>query len=177
MTGHEEDSDATSETEVLRPDEDTGELEGTLEMDREALIARIRADRRPSKPPGAEKSDATESRRDAETVQVPSVAEETQPTKTAKLDAVSEQTQNYDVPDSVMDELRKEELHTLDIPLEMIEEGRDDDRTTAVLGKDDLVEFTAIVDREGRVQLPESAVRGKFQPGRRIYVVMRVADD
>lgn len=173
MSGHDEDSE-NSETEVLPgPDVAPGDLEGTLEMDREALIARIQADRRGGA--DADSADESDESERAQTLQVPSVSEDTQPTKTAKLPAVSDKTQDYDVPDSVMEELRKENLHTLDIPLEAIDDAHED-RTTNVIAEDEIVEFTAIVDRNGRVQLPDSVLRGRYKPGRRVFVVMRLAE-
>lgn len=174
MTGHDDEDSDGSDTDVLPGvDVTPADLEGTVEMDREALIARIQSDRRARSGEKAEGGAEQESD-GAKTVRVPSVDEETKPTTTVKLPAVSDETQNYDVPESVMDELRKDRLHTLDIPLEAIEEAREEG-TTAVLQDDEILEFTAIIDRNGRIQLPESALKSRYGPGKRVYVVMRVA--
>jgi hypothetical protein len=180
MAGHEEDSDG-SETDVLAfSDLPDPELDGTLEMDRDALIKRLQSDQRSSGKPhkNEPKAGKPPDRSRAETVQVEAINEETQPSKTAKLPAVSAETESFRVPDSVMQELRGpesvESLHTLDIPLEAID---DSEASTDSLPTDEIVEFTAVIDRDGRVRLPEAAVQGRFKSGRRVYIVMRLSDD
>lgn len=183
-----DDDDEGKDTQILPAVETPPkDLEGTVEMDRKALLASLQADaqtrnRTPSDEEtfeGEYKPDETE--RIPKTIQMSAVEEDTTPSKTQQVPAVNVNTQHYQVPESVMEKLREapDDLHTLEVSMELIEEAKGKsgfDRTTAPYLAEDLGEFEAVIDADGNIPLPQRLLKAKFRSGARVHVVMRLMD-
>lgn len=156
--------DDAHDTRVLPREHTAIDFEGTAELDRAALLAALSRDRGPglpAKPPSA--------RRDTE--QTVAIGEQTMPTSAGA--PRHDVTQHYQVPHSLLEQARQE-FETIEV--EMPEED-DDDLPTANFSMDSFVEFEAVIDAEGRIALPASALKGRFGAGTRLFVVARLADE
>jgi len=184
--GYDDDSDG-KDTQILPAvDSAPKDLEGTVEMDRDALLRRLQADARARHKSAYDEEtfegeyvpDPTE--QVPRTLQMEAVEEETSPSKTTRVPAIDVKTQHYQVPDSIMDRLRAapDDLHTLDVSLELIQAatGRAS-RPTQPLESSDVAEFQAFIDDRGRIVVPTSLVAARFKPGARVHVVVSLVED
>lgn len=185
---NEEDEDA-KETKILpaidRPPRD---LEGTVEMDRKSLMHKLESDSRSVKEPAIPRppedadeyvEDATESVPD--TMRLAAVEPDTTPSKTAQVAAVPGKTQHYDVPESVMNQMRHDaDMNTMDVALELLEDVSKSAKDWPSQEKhrpEELGEFRAIIDQKGRIVVPERLLQGRFPRGVKVHVVVRVVDE
>lgn len=174
--GYDEESDG-KDTQVLAAKDTPPDLEGTVEMDRESLFRRLQADSDSS--PQA-RPDSPRDR--ASTLKLQSVDTSTMPSKTVQIPAVDHNsTKSFSVPDDVIEKLRRDDLRdykTLDVPLEAIEPRRSKaDHTTLPMQESELVEFASVIDENGRIPVPAAKLVDRFQPGRRVVVVMRIIEE
>lgn len=155
-----DDSDG-KDTQVLPRKDTPFDMEGTEEMDRSVLLARLQADQ-PRK--GSEPQSVPSAR---DTIQHTAVSEATRPTEPVGVVGTRfDPTQHYVVPDSLIEQSR-DDSHGAE----------DDDLPTTTFSMETLLEFDAVVDQEGRIALPRSALNGRFGRGAKIRVVAHVIED
>lgn len=171
--------DDAKDTQVL-PKEEAGflDMEGTEEMDRAALLARLQADAvsRTKEPAPIRESSEIVSPGHRDTTQQPAITDKTIATD-AHPKATPDPTQHYVVPDSLLKQSRDTQAETVEVPIMRGDEEPDDDLPTTTFSMDSFFEFEGIVDDHGRIALPESAVRGKVRRGSRLKVVVYVLED
>ena len=134
--------------------------QGTLEMDQKAIFARLS--------PAARAQLADDDDAPA-TLQLPAIDGATRPQVT-----VEESTRGYEVPANLIAKLRESsEAELLDVSLELLE----DDETTSTFTGEQLCQFVATIDGDGRLQIPQRLLEGSFRPGASVSVVLRVFRD
>ena len=140
-------------------------MEGTEEMDRAALLARLHADQHSKKEPVARDSSEAVAPMSRDTIQHAAIGEQTRPTE--PVPSKFEPTQHYEVPNSLIAQSRAEALDDDD----------DDDLPTATFSMESMLEFDAMVDEHGRIALPQSALKGRFGRGAKIHIVAQIIED
>ncbi len=152
-----DDSDA-NDTQVLQRKDTPFENEGTEEIDRSALLARLQGDQHSPKEPTRDSGEVVApGLRDTE--QHGTIPERTR-SDTPTLAAKFQPTQHYTVPDTLLEQSRSVE-----------------DQATTTFSTESLLEFEAVIDEYGRIALPDSALRGRFRRGARVRIVAHVLDD
>lgn len=168
-------SDDPQDTQVLKQKDTPISLEGTAEMDRPTLLARLQADaqRRNEPQPPRESAEVVSANRDTE--QHAAITERTRPSE-PHLHAKNLPTQHYVVPDSLLEQANNTSTRsTLEVALEPLDDDVDDYPTTT-FSMDAILEFEAVVDAHGRIALPDSALQGRFGRGARLKIVAHVVD-
>lgn len=149
------------------------DLDGTVEMERNPALDRLTDD------DGATAEDEVI----PETVRLSAIETATMPSRTAPNPSVQARTRVYEVPDSVMEQMVKDEIsdfNTLDLDLELIEEAvRKTGKWPQPGGPqpESAESFLAIIDGKGRIVVPERVLDGRFARGTKVIVTLVPAED